>query len=158
MIIPYWWLWLISLPIWGFGIMLAGHRIVPLLTNGFIETVFKTRDDVIESVPFQLKAPWKVLDVNASDQIERKLLKRLVHGHPLKGLQIKAIAVRIDCNCVLLYTSNASQPIAIVSLGTTEKNKHTFLSPPTKLFMSWDTWRKSEYQDDVARYASENSL
>lgn len=42
LLIPYWWLWLISMPIWAFGVMFVGHRVVPLLTNGLIETIFKT--------------------------------------------------------------------------------------------------------------------
>lgn len=42
-LIPYWWLWLISIPIWGFGVMFMGERIVPLCTNGLIKAIFKTR-------------------------------------------------------------------------------------------------------------------
>jgi len=42
-LIPYWWLWLISMPIWGFGVMFVGERTVPLLTNGLINAIFKTR-------------------------------------------------------------------------------------------------------------------
>lgn len=43
LLLPYWWLWLISMPIWGFGVIFAGHRIVPMLTHDCIEAVFKTR-------------------------------------------------------------------------------------------------------------------
>lgn len=43
LLIPSWWLWLISMPIWGFGVMFIGHRIAPLFTNGLIEAIFKTQ-------------------------------------------------------------------------------------------------------------------
>jgi hypothetical protein len=29
------------MPIWGFGVMFVGHRIVPFLTNAMIESILK---------------------------------------------------------------------------------------------------------------------
>lgn len=99
---------------------------------------------------FQFLSPWKPLDDDERRvQLLSSLKKSLPLGHRLYGLKVRAIAVRLDQDDVLLEVEENEEPLAVVHLTWQKESDPRW--PRTKFFKGWEEWSRDEmlpsYQD-----------
>ena len=105
------------------------------------------------SVPgnIRIEEPWAALADGPEDQalvakIAERLKKDLPKGHVLNGLELKAVARRLDQDDVLFEVLGGDQPLAVVHM--TWKRETDPEWPWTKLYQSWDEWVEKVMRPD----------
>lgn len=97
--------------------------------------------------------PWAAFADGPEDQasaakIAERLKKDLPNGHVLSGLELKAVAKRIDQDDVLFEVFGGDQPLAVVHI--TWKRETDPQWPSTRFFQNWDEWIDQAMRPDHA--------
>jgi hypothetical protein len=92
--------------------------------------------------------PWMPVGPRA-DRLQRELASELGAGHQLKGRDMRAVAVRQDCDDVLFVSADEPKLVAVVHL--TYQHEFDPRWPTTKVFASVEDWiergMKQDYDD-----------
>jgi hypothetical protein len=102
----------------------------------------------------ELLKPWLAAGSNAP-QLQKELAAELGPNHPLKGRDLRAVAMRQDCDDVLFVSSDEPQIVAVVHLTCANRRETDPRWPETTLFESIQDWielgMKPDHEDFVAR-------
>ena len=91
--------------------------------------------------------PWLPAGAQAA-QLERELRAELGPRHTLKGRDMRAVAMRQDCDDVLFVSADAPTTIAVVHLTYSNRPEQDPLNPETTLFDSMDDWSERGMKAD----------
>ena len=83
--------------------------------------------------------PWHPVGANAT-QLQNELHAELGPRHSLKGRDMRAVAMRQDCDDVLFVSADAPPTIAVVHLTYGNRPELDPLFPDTTFFNSMDDW------------------
>jgi hypothetical protein len=83
--------------------------------------------------------PWLPAGPNA-EQLQRELASELGSKHPLQGRDMRAIAVRQDCDDVLFVSTDEPPIVAVVHLTYSNRPEPDPRWPETTLFASVEDW------------------
>jgi hypothetical protein len=91
--------------------------------------------------------PWRAVGSNAP-QLQKELAAELGPDHPLKGRDLRAVAVRQDCHDVLFVSSTEPQVVAVVHLTYANRPESDPRWPETTLFESIQDWMERGMKAD----------
>lgn len=96
---------------------------------------------MLPAIPPQLEwlEPWQHIEGRA-EALVNELQKELPPQHVLHGVQVVAVARRIDCDDVLFATTDPMKPLAVVHLTWTGRTESALKWPHTTLYESWRDW------------------
>ena len=91
----------------------------------------------------RIEEPWAAFadgpDGQASaTRIAERLKQDLPKGHVLSGLELKAVARRVDQDDVLFEVVGGDQPLAVVHISWRRETDPRW--PWTTFYQSWDEW------------------
>jgi len=103
----------------------------------------------------RIEEPWIAFADDEEDQasaakIAERLKKDLPKGHALSGLELKAVAKRVDQDDVLFEVLGGDQPLAVVHVTWQREADPRW--PSTKFFRSWDEWVDKAMKPDHVEY------
>jgi hypothetical protein len=93
-----------------------------------------------------LLEPW--MPAPDAHRLQEELASELGERHLLKGRQMKAIAVRQDCDDVLFVSVDAPMVVAVVHLTYANRPEADPRWPETTLFASIEDWVKRGMKRD----------
>ena len=85
----------------------------------------------------QFLEPWMPVGAGAP-QIEKELAAELGTSHPLKGRDMRAVAVRQDCDDVLFVSADHPKVVAVIHLTYANRPESDPRWPETTLFESME--------------------
>lgn len=96
---------------------------------------------------FSWPAPWSKLELSQAAPFERQLLREVGSGHPLNGIDCKAIGRSGVDDDVVFATTSPAMPVALVHLtwSSTPQNPNW---PHTVGFPSWHSFRQAVSNSD----------
>jgi len=92
--------------------------------------------------------PWGETEPNG---FETELKREVKSGHPLYGIQVKAIARRFDCDDVLFALVKHSHALAVVHL-TYSSSEFNSQWPQTRFFANLEDWIENCMKPDNQDY------
>ena len=102
---------------------------------------------MFEGIPdgFRWREPWEPVP-DGGPSLVAELLREVSGEHRLFGLEILAVARRIDCDDVMFTTSDPEAPLAIVHLTWSGKMESDRRFPQTAVYRSWQEWYEDCYR------------
>jgi hypothetical protein len=91
--------------------------------------------------------PWMPVGSNAR-RLQEELASELGARHPLKGRDLRAIAVRQECDDVLFVSADDPKVVAVVHLTYTNRPEADPRWPETTMFASIEDWMERGMQQD----------
>ena len=95
----------------------------------------------------QVLKPWRIIAdssevPNRANLLSARLESELPQEHVLHGLNVRAVATRIDRDDVLFEVEGGHMPLAVVHMTWRKEKDPQY--PHTKLFQSWEDWVRNE--------------
>jgi len=90
-------------------------------------------------VSMEYLTPWYAVGSN-SLRLQTELAAEVGRDHPLYGLDMRAVAVRRDCDAVLFVSVDEPQIIAVVHLTWSGRPEREPRWPETIFFASIEDW------------------
>jgi hypothetical protein len=91
--------------------------------------------------------PWMPAGANATT-LQRELAAELGTSHPLNGKDMRALAVRQDCDDVLFVSADEPKVIAVVHLTYANRPESDPRWPETTFFDSMEDWLRRGMKQD----------
>lgn len=91
--------------------------------------------------------PWMPVGPNA-DRLQNELAAELGAGHQLKGRDMRAIAVRQDCDDVLFVSADEPTVVAVVHITYANRPESDPRWPETTIFASMEDWIERGMKQD----------
>ena len=91
----------------------------------------------------ELLIPWGHCPQDIAAAAEAELLREVPPGHPLRGVRVRALAQRRDCDDVLFeIAASPAGRFAVVHLTWSGREDQHASFPSTTFYDSLDTWRR----------------
>lgn len=97
--------------------------------------------------------PWMPAGADAAN-FERELALELGNRHPLRGRDMRAIAVRQDCDDVLFVSADEPKVVAVVHLTYANRPEPDPRWPGTTFFDSMEDWLERGMKRDHVDFTS----
>jgi hypothetical protein len=91
--------------------------------------------------------PWLSVGRDAV-QLQKELQAELGPRHVLEGRDMRAVAVRQDCDDVLFVSADEPHVVAVVHLTHASRSERDPLYPETTLFDSMEDWCERRMKPD----------
>ena len=100
----------------------------------------------------QLLRPWAIVDMQIANNCEAELRREVAPGHPIWGLEAKALAGRVDCDDVLFLLKTQTTAGAVVHLTWSGKIEKDTRWPTTEIYSSIEEWTEKRMKPDHEEY------
>ena len=100
---------------------------------------------------FEFEDPWE--PATSPDFLREQIEAELTEPHPLFGKDLLPIAIRADCDDVLVKTSGG---VALVHLTWCRRSRPSPDFPHTLFLNNWEDFLEQVYRPDLAAWLEEN--
>ncbi len=100
---------------------------------------------------FEFEEPWE--PTPSSDFLREQLEAELTEPHPLFGNVVSTVAIRADCDDLLIKTTDG---YALVHLTWCRRSRPSPDFPHTLFLKDWDDFLEQVYRPDLAAWLEEN--
>lgn len=101
----------------------------------------------------EYQTPWRAVGSN-SLRLQTELAAEVGRDHPLYGRDMRAVAVRHDCDDVLFVSVDEPQVVAVVHLTWSGRPEREPRLPETMFFASMENWIEHGMMVDHADFCA----